>query len=159
MSNVSDMDDPLYRIGEVAHRAGVTTRTLRYYEEVGLLDPSGKTPGGTRRYSETDVARLLRIIELRNVMGFDLDRIREILQAEDRLAELREEARRGISETRRREIVTEAITLNDRMQRQVRDKMTVLEGFLGELELTAARLRDIAAELSLADASPAVSLK
>jgi DNA-binding transcriptional MerR regulator len=144
--------DAYYRIGEVAERAGVTTRTLRYYQEVGLLDPSSKSPGGTRRYSETDISRLLRIIELRNVMGFDLDRIREILNAEDRLAELREEAQRGTSQQRRREILDEATSLNQRMQAQVREKVTVLEGFLGELERTAARYRDLAAELSLAEA-------
>jgi DNA-binding transcriptional MerR regulator len=149
-SSMTDSEPALYRIGEVAERAGVTPRTLRYYQEVGLLDPSGKSPGGTRRYSESDVARLLRIIELRNVMGFDLERIREILQAEDRLAELREEARQDVSPKRRREIVAEAIELNDRMQQQVREKVVVLEGFLGELEATAARYREFAAELSVA---------
>jgi DNA-binding transcriptional MerR regulator len=141
----------LYRIGEVAERAGVTTRTLRYYQEVGLLDPSRKSPGGTRRYSETDISRLLRIIELRNVMGFDLERIREILNAEDRLAELREEAQRGTSQKRRREILAEATSLNERMQAQVREKVAVLEDFLGELEITAARYSELAAELSLAE--------
>src|SRR5712692_9572635 len=90
-----------YRIGEVAARARVTTRTLRYYQECGLLDPAGRSPGGGRRYSEADVTRLLRIIELRDIMGFDLERIGEILRAEDRLAELRAEARRGASERRR----------------------------------------------------------
>jgi DNA-binding transcriptional MerR regulator len=149
---MSDAEPALYRIGEVAERVGVTPRTLRYYQEVGLIDPSGKSPGGTRRYSEDDVTRLLRIIELRAVMGFDLDRIREILQAEDRLAELREEAKGGISQKRRREILAEAMTLNERMQLQVREKVAVLEGFLGELEVTAARYREIAAELSPADA-------
>jgi DNA-binding transcriptional MerR regulator len=46
----------------VAERAGVTTRTLRYYQEFGLLDPSDHRPGNNRRYSDTDVARLMRII-------------------------------------------------------------------------------------------------
>ena len=59
--------DAEFRIGEVAQRAGVTTRTLRYYQELGLLSPSGASPGGSRRYSEADVNRLLRILELRNV--------------------------------------------------------------------------------------------
>ncbi len=76
------------RIGEVAIEAGVTTRTLRYYQELGLLDP-GQSPGGSRRYGESDVIRLKRILELRDVMGFDLERIRAILSSEDRLAELR----------------------------------------------------------------------
>jgi DNA-binding transcriptional MerR regulator len=85
----------LHRIGEVAARAGVTTRTLRYYQELGLLAPSGRSPGGTRRYSESDIARLLRILELRNVMGLGLERIRLIVQAEDRPADLPAGAERG----------------------------------------------------------------
>ena len=47
-----------YRIGEVAERFGVSTRTLRYYEEVGLIVPSGKSPGGSRRYSDADITRI-----------------------------------------------------------------------------------------------------
>jgi MerR family transcriptional regulator, repressor of the yfmOP operon len=133
-----------YRIGEVAERAGVTTRTLRYYQEVGLLDPSDHRPGSNRRYSDADVARLMRIIELRDVMGFDLDRIREILRAEDRLAELRQEVQRKVSVKRRREIIREAADINRHMRRQVREKMDVLQGFLAELEERAAHIHTVA---------------
>jgi DNA-binding transcriptional MerR regulator len=146
---LSDQGDPQFRIGEVAQRAGVTTRTLRYYQELGLLSPSGASPGGSRRYSQADVNRLLRILELRNVMGFDLERISTILEAEDRLAELREVVRRGVSREQRQAIVREAIALNSRMQEQVRDKVATLESFLAELEAKAARYREIAAELGL----------
>jgi len=65
------------RIGEVAERIGVTTRTLRYYEEVGLVTPTSRSTGGTRRYSEQDYARVLRIRELQALMGFNLDEVRE----------------------------------------------------------------------------------
>ncbi|MDQ3895728.1 MAG: MerR family transcriptional regulator [Actinomycetota bacterium] len=139
-------DQPLLRIGEVAEQAGVSTRTLRYYQELGLLDP-GTSPGGSRRYSARDVARLRRILELRDVMGFDLERIHTILHAEDRLAELREEVLAGVSLERRKDVLLEAITLNNRMREQVRDKMDVLQSFLAELETKAARYRQIAADL------------
>ena len=138
-----------FRIGEVATQAGVTTRTLRYYQELGLLSPSGSSPGGSRRYSQADVNRLRRILELRNVMGFDLDRIATILDAEDRLAELREVVRRGVSREERQEIVREAIALNARMRQQVHDKQAELATFLAELEAKAARYREVAAELGL----------
>jgi len=138
-----------FRIGEVATQAGVTTRTLRYYQELGLLSPSGSSPGGSRRYSQADVNRLRRILELRNVMGFDLDRIATILEAEDRLAELREVVRRGVSREERQEIVREAIALNARMRQQVHDKQAELATFLAELEAKAARYREVAAELGL----------
>jgi DNA-binding transcriptional MerR regulator len=141
-----------YAIGEAAQRAGVSTRTLRYYQELGLLTPSGASPGGNRRYSEADVARLLRILELRNVMGFDLERIGDILGAEDRLAELRDEVRRGISRKRHQQIISEAMTLNARMQEQVRGKLAQLEGFMTELQTKADRYREIAHELGVDDA-------
>jgi len=136
------------RIGEVALQAGVTTRTLRYYQELGLLDP-GHSPGGSRRYTDADAARLRRIIELRDVMGFDLERIREILQSEDRLAQLKAEAQRGISDERRRQILSEAMAINARMREQVRAKRAVLDGFLAELEDKAAYYSTVAIELGL----------
>ena len=142
------------RIGEVAIEAGVTTRTLRYYQELGLLDP-GQSPGGSRRYGESDVIRLKRILELRDVMGFDLERIRAILSSEDRLAELRAEARRGASDQRRREILAEAMAINRGMREQVRDKRAVLDGFLLELEAKAAYYATVAVELGLPAAAHA----
>ncbi len=145
-----------YRIGEVAERCGVSTRTLRYYQELGLIDPSGTSPGGSRRYSEADVERLSRILELRSVMGFDLDRIGAILTAEDRLATLREEVTRGISRARHQEIVIEALRLNQGMRDQVRDKLAVLEGFLDELDAQAGRMRTIAEDLGV-DADQALA--
>jgi DNA-binding transcriptional MerR regulator len=142
------MTEPLLRIGEVAEQAGVSTRTLRYYQELGLLDPD-VSPGGSRRYSSRDVARLRRILELRNVMGFDLDRISAILKAEDRLAELREEVQAGVTLERRRDVVVEAITLNNRMRDQVHEKQQELNSFLAELEAKATRYRQVARELDI----------
>ncbi|MGH9116231.1 MAG: MerR family transcriptional regulator, partial [Acidimicrobiales bacterium] len=63
----------LLSIGRAAARLGVSERTLRYYEEIGLLSPAGHTPGRIRRYSEADMARVERIRELRDLMGFNLD--------------------------------------------------------------------------------------
>jgi DNA-binding transcriptional MerR regulator len=145
---MSDVEvDARFRIGEVAEQAGVSPRTLRYYQELGLLDPAGLSPGGSRRYSPRDVARLRRILELRDVMGFDLDRINTILHAEDRLAELRDEVRAGVSRERHKDVVVEAITLNNRMREQVHEKVDALQSFLAELEAKAARYRQVAADL------------
>jgi DNA-binding transcriptional MerR regulator len=138
---------PVLRIGEVAARAGVSTRTLRYYQELGLLSPSGTSPGGSRRYSESDVAKLRRILELRDVLGLDLDRIRVILDAEDRLARLKAEYHRGVSPERHRTILMEAMAINRDMREQVRSKMAALETFMAELEDKAARYREVASEI------------
>ncbi len=76
-------EQALYTIEQVATRTNMTKRTLRYYEEVGLLTPTGRTEGNYRRYSEEDVQRLERIKELRDLLGFSLTDIRELLDAEE----------------------------------------------------------------------------
>ena len=79
-----------YSIEQVAEQTGLTKRTLRYYEEVGLLPPTGRTEGNYRRYSEEDIQRLEGIKKLRDLLGFSLADIREIMEAEDERGVLKE---------------------------------------------------------------------
>jgi DNA-binding transcriptional MerR regulator len=72
-----------YRIGEVAERAGVTTRTIRYYEELGLLGETGREKGRHRLYCETDIARLQELLRLRDLLGVTLDELRCLLVGEE----------------------------------------------------------------------------
>jgi MerR family transcriptional regulator, repressor of the yfmOP operon len=132
------------RIGELAIRAGVSTRTLRYYEELGLLAPSGHSSGGARRYSEANAERLLRIRELQELMGLNLDEIRTILSAEDRLQKLRAEFRSGDVPTQRREqIVREAIDINAKLRQRVSERVANMERFLDELEAKSRRYNEV----------------
>jgi len=152
-----DTIDPppvLLRIGEVAERAAVSTRTIRYYEQVGLLAPSDRSPGATRRYTEPDLARLLRIRELQATMGFDLDQIRTILGAEDRLHALRDEYGEAIPLARRNDILLEAIDLNAQMQDQVHAKVDRLSDFLDDLGRKSVRYQQLAAERGLVRRDP-----
>jgi DNA-binding transcriptional MerR regulator len=143
------MTEPSYRIGELAKDLGVSTRTLRYYEELELVAPSSYSPGGSRRYVEADRQRILRIRELQAIMGFNLDEIREILQADDRLAELRTEFHQGVTSERQRDIVLEAARLNARTQEQVLATIVILESFQSELEARADRYHEVAVELGV----------
>jgi DNA-binding transcriptional MerR regulator len=137
------------RIGEVARRIGVTTRTVRYYEELGLLRPSGHSPGGARRYTEPDVARLLRIKELQDLVGLDLDAIGTILGAEDRLNDLRAEYRTGhLSAERRAQIIREALEINGRLRERVQARLARAQGFLEGLETKAERYRELLDEVA-----------
>jgi len=79
----TDEEQCLYTIEQVATRTGFTKRTLRYYEEVGLLPPTGRTEGNYRRYSEADIERLHRVKNLRDLLGFSLIDIRVLLEADD----------------------------------------------------------------------------
>lgn len=81
----------LSRIGNVAERLGVSTRTIKYYEELGLVSPENRSPGGFRLYNPSDVERLQRILRLKN-MGFSLAAIREFLSVRDAAKEATREA-------------------------------------------------------------------
>jgi MerR family transcriptional regulator/heat shock protein HspR len=86
----ADKDDvrAVYVISVAAELVGVHPQTLRNYERSGLLDPS-RSPGGSRRFSEADLARLRRIQEL-TAEGVNLEGVKRILALEAEIAELRE---------------------------------------------------------------------
>ncbi|EIE97221.1 MerR family transcriptional regulator [Saccharomonospora glauca] len=70
--------DEHMRIGEVSARTGLSLRTIRYYEEVGLVTPSARSQGGFRLYTEPDVARL-NLVRRMKPLGFQLDEMKELL--------------------------------------------------------------------------------
>ncbi|POX41911.1 MerR family transcriptional regulator [Streptomyces sp. Ru73] len=72
------------QIGEVAARTELSLRTIRHYEETGLVIPSARSQGGFRLYTEADVARLM-VIRRMKPLGFSLDEMRALLEATDRL--------------------------------------------------------------------------
>ena len=138
----------LLSIGQAASAAGVTPRTLRYYEELGLLRPSAHSVGGARRYAEADLARIARLRELQQLMGFNLDEIAPILSAEDSLERIKGEYRSGKpTSRRRRELLAEAIEINDHLRERVRDKVARIGGFLEELDGKAVRYRQLVEEI------------
>lgn len=78
--------DPTMHIGELSERTGLSLRTIRHYDEVDLLRPSGRTEGGFRLYTEQDLERLLLIRRMKP-LGFTLDEMRDMLVIVDGLAE------------------------------------------------------------------------
>lgn len=75
----------LLQIGEVAERVGLSLRTVRYYEEMELLVPEGRTEGGFRLYSDAQVRRL-ELIKQMKPLGFTVQEMRELIEARDRAA-------------------------------------------------------------------------
>ena len=103
MSAVAAIPERPLRIGEVARVVGTTPRTIRYYEEIGLLSEAASRPSGQHRlYTEADVERLREIVRLRDVLGLTLDELKELVEHEDARAALRAEWRRGAPDTTRR---------------------------------------------------------
>jgi MerR family copper efflux transcriptional regulator len=77
-----------YQIGEVAEQVGLSLRTVRYYEEMGLLSPEGRTGGGFRLYTDEHVERLALIKQMKP-LGFTVAEMGQLLQARDKLASRR----------------------------------------------------------------------
>ena len=125
---------PLLRIQEVSATLGLTTRTLRYYEELGLLKPAARSEGDYRLYDEDDLERLRFIKGLRDDAGFSLAEIGQLL--EDEAARDRNRARfRSTSDTaERRAIIDDALARVDRQIDSLRGKMDRLAGMIDEAE-------------------------
>lgn len=79
---MTDATEGLVHIGEVAERTGLSHRTIRYYEEMGLVTPAGRTEGGFRLYDEAGIDRLLLIMPMKP-LGFSIEQIRDLLTALD----------------------------------------------------------------------------
>jgi DNA-binding transcriptional MerR regulator len=148
---------PSLRIGEVAARVGVTTRTIRYYEELGLLgNAASRTKGGRRCYGEADVARLEGLIRLRDLLGLSLDELLGLAEAEETRAELREEWDDDPSEADRIRIIDRAIAVVERQLALVRARQQRLDDFADELDERMRTLRERRAGLSHGRASEPV---
>jgi len=80
---MSQSEPRSWTVGALARAAGITVRTLHHYDEQGLVSATARTSGGHRRYTEPDVARLYRVLALRE-LGFDLHRIADVLDSDDR---------------------------------------------------------------------------
>jgi DNA-binding transcriptional MerR regulator len=123
------------RIGEVAKLAGTTPRTIRYYEEIGLLPAAGgREPGAHRTYAEDDVERLTELLRLKDLLGLSLEELKELVEAEGARAELRREWHGGVEDpVRRRQILEESLTYTARqldLVRRRRDEIASLENEL-----------------------------
>jgi MerR family transcriptional regulator, repressor of the yfmOP operon len=141
--SATDTASQLLRIGEVARLVGTTPRTIRYYEEIGLLPGSGVRESGRHRlYTEADVERLRELLRLRDLLGVSLEELKQLAEAESARAALRSEWRHGGEETRPREILEEAIGHIGRQLALVRGRRAQLEGLESELAARRRQLRD-----------------
>ncbi|HEY8171900.1 MAG TPA: MerR family transcriptional regulator [Dehalococcoidia bacterium] len=121
-----DSDHAYLQIGEVAERTGVTQRTLRFYEEKGLLQPPSRLDGGFRLYTEDDVQRVERIKRLQTLLGFTLAEIKEMVEAEEVKLQIRATYRREAEISDRRGKMAHAIEVTERQVALIDVKLAAL---------------------------------
>ena len=126
------------QIGEVAEQLGLTPRTLRYYEEIGLLAPPSRMEGGFRLYSAADIVRLENIVQLKRLLGFSLAEIKQVVEAMESLKLLRQESKQASDLETKRDTLQKALVI---LEQQV----DVLDGRLRQV----AEMRDRFDERSL----------
>jgi DNA-binding transcriptional MerR regulator len=131
------------RIGDVSRLLGITPRTIRYYEELGLLAPATDRPSGRHRvYTEADVERLREVLRLKELLGVSVEELRQLLTAEEARAEVRAQLRSGTADdTRRRELLEESCGHLDRQLELVRRRAGELARLEDELASTRRRVR------------------
>jgi len=132
-----------FTIEQVAVQTGLTKRTLRYYEEVGLLPPTGRTEGNYRRYTQDDIQYLERIKNLRNLLGFSLTDIRAILEAEDERHQIKAAYRQETEASNKIAQLDHADEIIQRQLELIEQKLAGLEqmraSLLGNLERHAQK--------------------
>jgi MerR family transcriptional regulator, repressor of the yfmOP operon len=126
------------RIGDVAKLAGTTPRTIRYYEEIGLLPEAPERPsGGHRLYTPAEVERLREVMRLKELLGVSLDELKDLLTAEEARAAVRAQLRRDdVHPNRRRELLEEALGHIDRQLELVEHRASELAKLRKELANT-----------------------
>lgn len=146
--------EPFMQIGEVAQRTGLTQRAMRYWESRGILAPPQRLEGGFRLYSGQDVMRLERIAELKRLLGFSLDEIKQIMEADELLRQIRAENRqqpdpreRRVGLTRAVEIITEQLSL-------VRGRIESMRELQARYERRLERLQGRIASIDELEAPP-----
>jgi DNA-binding transcriptional MerR regulator len=131
----------LLRITEVAGEVGLTTRAVRYYEELGLLKPAARSEGAYRLFDDDDVERLRFIRGLRDDAGFSLGEIGRLLEDEAARARNRERFRATDDATERRSILVDALARVVRQVETLREKSGRIAGMIDEAEARRVHLQ------------------
>jgi DNA-binding transcriptional MerR regulator len=136
------------RIDAVAARTGLTKRTIRYYEEIGLLSACERSEGGFRLFSEADVVRLERIQALKDSAGLTLADIRELLDAESVRERIRARYRASDDPVEKRAMLAESRAVLERQRDLLDRKRRTLDELAAEYEERLQRIAHLDEELA-----------
>jgi DNA-binding transcriptional MerR regulator len=139
--------DTFLRIGEVAEVTGLTQRTIRYYEEIGLLPPPTRTQGDYRLFGPRDIARLEEIARLKSLLGFSLGEIKQIVEGEEARSQLHTEYHATDDVATRLLKLAEATRVTERQLALLERKMAQMMQLESDLTARLARYEQKRIEL------------
>ncbi|KOS23721.1 MerR family transcriptional regulator [Bacillus anthracis] len=119
----------MYKIDEVTKQVGLTKRTFRYYDEIGLIHPPERSEGNIRLYTGEDIARIKRIVEAKEVLGITLQEMQHFLSLKERM-----EQRRNSENPRDREVIQEIKEMLEKQVQTLDEKMEQMQRVKAELE-------------------------
>ncbi|MFD3354316.1 MerR family transcriptional regulator [Streptomyces fradiae] len=136
------MGERRMQIGEVAERTGLSLRTIRHYEEVGLVTPSARSKGGFRLYTDRDVDRLM-VVRRMKPLDFSLEEMRELLELVDQAAGMRSAALPEDERARLTERLEAYREVMDARCEALRSRLEMAEDFAATLR---RRVREVGAQ-------------
>jgi DNA-binding transcriptional MerR regulator len=149
------MDKPFMQIGEIAERTGLTQRTLRFYEERGLLQPATRLDGGFRLYTQDDLRRVERIASFRNVLKLSIPETKRMIEAEEAISEIGQQARQESDVEAKRQQLLQAVELLEREEHLLNEKIEQLQALGSEWRAKLERYRQRLEQLEHAEMVPA----
>lgn len=146
-SQANAEEQELFQIEEAAKKTGLTTRTLRYYEEKGLLVPTRHGDSNYRLYTQIDIERLERIKQLRDLLSFSLDEIRELMENEDLRHNAGKAYRAATTNTEKQQQILESQRLTERELSLIEEKLQSLQKLRGDAQVRLERYRNLLTQL------------
>ncbi|GIO68615.1 MerR family transcriptional regulator [Paenibacillus sp. FSL M7-1455] len=134
------------KIDDVAKETGLTKRSIRYYEEIGLIKSPERSDGGIRLYTEEDVQQLKNIVLAKKVLGFSLQEIQEFLQIHDQVMKHRSNASSSLDEAQRQAEL-------EQMSQAVSKQLELVDYKIAEMTKVRQELADLSGRITKAKRS------
>ncbi len=147
LTSVGSQPERFYRIEEVHRRTNLSKRTLRYYEEFGLLAPAQRSDGNYRLYSESDIRTFEHIRAMRDLLGLNLKQIREMVEAEMARERIKAQWKLDSDPTSRLQALDEAEQVARRELTLLEEKLSGLQEMRQTLFERLARYDQVRAEI------------
>ncbi|QKE74425.1 MerR family transcriptional regulator [Arthrobacter citreus] len=134
----------LYKIDEVAKECNLTKRSIRYYEEIGLIPPPERSEGGFRLYSDEHIERLKKIMNVRDVLGFSLQEVQDYMAISEAFEEFRlqyRENKEKMNEDERKQKLLEAEEILSQQLNMIDEKLKKMNDIRSEMNEMYQRVR------------------